>query len=447
MLNPSVIVDPSPFTEALALEGAEAPGTLTSLSEWPLGNAHACIGVGRCRSSTGGFMCPSFRASQDEKDSTRGRARVLQDLARAGTQTAVSWSQVEVRESMDLCLSCKACATDCPTGVDMAEAKSQLMDAHYRGRVRPFTHYAIGRLPQWLPLLSRVAKPANWAARVKLLRYVGERLGVSARRRLPAFVSAKDIERALGESEFVADPEANVLVFVDSFTRAFRPEIVPAAVRVLRSTGQTVGCSPEACCGLSWISTGQRAVARRCLRHLIQRLDDGTERAIVVLEPSCAATIRDEGPKLVGGPAAHRVADRVVTFALSIAEATDRGWTPPSSPPAAAVVQTHCHEHAVFGSKATRRVLDNWGMTKVVESTSCCGVAGNFGFETRHFEMSMKVAEHSIASALRQVETGPVITDGFSCAVQAAQIDSDRGSVHLALALDPLGHRADPRCE
>jgi FAD/FMN-containing dehydrogenase/Fe-S oxidoreductase len=445
LLNPSVIVNPAPFVEALALEGAEPPSTAASIVESPLGNAHACIGVGRCRSSTGGFMCPSFRASQDEKDSTRGRARVLQDLARAAPQTAVSWSQREVRESMDLCLSCKACATDCPTGVDMADAKSQLMDTHYRGRVRPFTHYAIGRLPQWLPLLSRVAKPANWAAQVKMLRCVGERLGVSGRRTLPAFVSARDIERTLAGSEFVADPDAHVLVFVDSFTRAFRPEVVPAAVRVLRSTGQPVGCSPKACCGLSWISTGQRTVARRRLRHLIERLDDGTDRAIVVLEPSCAAAIRDEGPKLVGGLAARRVADRVVTFAMAVAEATDRGWTPTTSPPSAAVVQTHCHEHAVFGSQATRRVLDNWGVKKVAESTSCCGVAGNFGFETRHFDMSMKVAEHSIASALRRVDTGPVITDGFSCAVQAAQIDPDRGSVHLALAIDPLGHRAPPR--
>lgn len=229
-------------------------------------------------------MCPSYRASGDEKDSTRGRARVLQELARPEHVGDSDWSRPEVREALDLCLSCKACSSDCPTGVDIADAKSQLIDAHYRRRVRPFTHYTIGWFPRWLALLTRMAALANLLTGLRTIRVVGDWLGVSARRSLPTIARAKDIRRRLGESAFVED--ADVLIFADTFTRAFRPEVVPAAARVLRDSGLTVGCTPKACCGLTWNSTGQRAAARRRLKRLIRRLDDGTDRCIVVLEPS-----------------------------------------------------------------------------------------------------------------------------------------------------------------
>lgn len=458
LLNPGIICDPDPFSEALALEGLPAPGptrgTELALAETgPLGvvvltkqrpviaspfvgNAHACIGVGRCRSTSGGFMCPSYRASKDEKDSTRGRARVLQELVRGNGNSIGGWADPQVREALDLCLSCKACSSDCPAGVDIADAKSELLDEHYRGRFRPFTHYSIGWLPRWLPLLSRFSALANAAAGIRLFRRMGQLLGVSAERRLPPFVSARVIRQRVAESRFAEG--GDVLLFADSFTRAFRPEAIPAAARVLRETGRTVGCTPDACCGLTWISTGQREGARRRMERLIGLFDDGTDRDIVVLEPSCAAAIRDEGPKLVGGEAAARVAARVRPFAVAAHEAMRDGWTPTAPPPDSAVVQTHCHEHAVFGSGSQRAVLRAWGVGHVVESSSCCGVAGNFGFEAEHFGMSMKVAAHSIAPALAEGGPGAVVlTDGFSCAMQVSQLDAMRGSSHLALMLDP----------
>lgn len=451
ILNPGIIVDPKPFAAALAVEGTPLPGPnhgelradvpssdnrkLLPVADPFVGNAHACIGVGRCRATTGGFMCPSYRATKDEKDSTRGRARVLQELTRANGTSRHGWSSPEVREALDLCLSCKACSADCPTGVDIAEAKSQLVDEHYRRKIRPFTHYSIGWLPRWLPLLTRVAPLANAGTGFRPLRLVGQWLGVSARRRLPDFAQSGRIRRSVRDARFT--DKADILVFIDSFTRAFRPEVIPAAARVLSDAGRSVGCTPEACCGLTWISTGQRDGARRRLARLISRLDDGTDRDIVVLEPSCAATIRDEGPKLVGGAAASRVAARVRSFSVALDEAINRGWKPTALPPVTAVLQTHCHEHAVFGSGAQKRILQAWGVAKIVESNSCCGVAGNFGFETEHFDMSMKVAAHSIVPALGSDADALVLTDGFSCAMQVSQIDSERNSKHLALALDP----------
>ncbi|MFD2759297.1 FAD-binding and (Fe-S)-binding domain-containing protein [Gulosibacter faecalis] len=460
LLNPGIIVSPAALTDDLALEGmpgasAESHGVLGGRTQLPLltkrqaaselgtyvGNANACIGVGRCRSTSGGFMCPSYRATRDEKDSTRGRARVLQELVRNNGRSAGGWGTPEVREALDLCLSCKACSTDCPTGVDIAEAKSELLDDHYRGKLRPFTHYSIGWLPRWLPMLTRMSRIANVVSKLAPLRWVADKLGISRHRILPQFVPHRDLTRAIERAEF--DPHGEAVLFLDSFTRAFRPEVIPAATRVLRDAGQSVQCSPDACCGLTWISTGQRQGAAKRMANLVEQLDDGSERPIIVLEPSCAAAIKDDGPKLLGSEAATRVAGRVRTFAGAVDTAMRQGWRPRTAPPADAVLQTHCHEHAAFGPGAQLSVLRQWGVGNITESSSCCGVAGNFGFEAEHFDVSMRVAEHSIVPALNAATDALVLTDGFSCHMQVGQVSPTRTSHHLALALDAEPGAAD----
>lgn len=447
LLNPGIIVDPVNLSDDLSLAGMPSPLLLeTAEPSIPLsrekdfsvyaGNAHACIGVGRCRASSGSFMCPSYRATLDEKDSTRARARVLQELVRTRGDSSDGWAEPSVREALDLCLSCKACSSDCPTGVDIAEAKSILLSDHFSGKLRPFTHYSIGRLPQWLRFTPLISPVLNWATGRKLLRSIGERLGVSAKRKLPRFVSARQLERHIKRASF--EDDGNVLVFIDSFTRGFRPQVIEAATRVLQSAGRRVGCTESACCGLTWTSTGQREIATKKLTHLVSALDDGSEVPIVVLEPSCAATIRDEAPKLVGTQSAIRVARRIRTFPSMVLALMNEGWKPKASPPRHAVIQTHCHEHAVFGSGSGQEVLTRWGVDQVTVSSSCCGVAGNFGFESEHFEMSMRVAKHSIEPALDAfTPESRALADGFSCTMQIQQLNENITAEHLAELLDP----------
>ncbi|KZF01078.1 hypothetical protein A2J02_07630 [Rhodococcus sp. EPR-147] len=195
------------------------------------------------------------------------------------------------------------------------------------------------------------------------------------------------------------------------------------------------------CCGLTWISTGQLKAARKHLTKAVAALDDGTDRPIVVTEPSCAAAFRKDMPELVPTAAARRVAARVQSFAGAVIDQAAAGWVPSAEVPESVTVQTHCHEYAVFGNATQRTALAAVGIEAVREATGCCGVAGNFGFESRHYELSMAVAEQALAPAVRAAEPdNPILTDGFSCHMQVRQLTGDLtsdASVHLAQVLDP----------
>lgn len=402
------------------------------------GAVRRCVGVAKCRTtetSGAGVMCPSFRATGEEAHSTRGRARLLHEML-AGEVITDGWRSEEVRDALDLCLSCKGCRSDCPVGVDMATYKAEFLHHHYRGRLRPAAHYAMGRLPQWLRLAAPFARPLNALARLRPLAALAKRLaGIAPERTIP--VPAREtysrwLRRRHGKGTHILSAGRVVALWADTFTEHLSPQVGRAAARVLEeATGRTVlNPAPGACCGLTYVSTGQLDAARRVMRRTLDRLHLLPGDPLVVLEPSCAATLRTDLPELLpDDPRAAELASSVRTLAQYLEEyAPD--WTPPRlDRPAAG--QTHCHQHAVLGDAAERRLRERMGLTGEL-SGGCCGLAGNFGFEKGHWEVSVACAEEQLLPAVREAGPGTeLLADGFSCRTQLDQL-AGRRARHLA---------------
>ncbi|MDH6455454.1 MULTISPECIES: FAD-binding and (Fe-S)-binding domain-containing protein [unclassified Streptomyces] len=445
LLNPGVIVAPAPLDADLALHQIQPLATEFTFPHDEDGFAGAvrrCVGVGRCRSDAGGVMCPSYRATGEESDSTRGRARLLQEMVR-GELVQDGWRSTEVRDALDLCLSCKACSSDCPVGVDMATYKAEFLHHHYKGRLRPRSHYSLGWLPLTSALVGHVARPVNALLRGPLGKLLARLGGVTTRRRIPAFASRQALRRALRTAR--SGEPARTVLFVDSFTRAFRPDVAGSVSRVLADAGLPCTTEDGLCCGLTWVSTGQLSVARRVMARTVARLDNGDDRPVVVAEPSCAAALKRDVPELLGTDAARRVAARVHTLTGALTDLAVPGWTPPELPDDV-VLQTHCHEYAGFKGRHPRDLLRRLGVTNVDEAEGCCGLAGNFGFEAEHYDTSMAVADLALKprlDAIDQDAPAVVVADGFSCATQIDHLAGDRGirALHLAELLDPAADR------
>ena len=444
LLNPGVIVDPAPVDADLRLPLARP---LTGSGGRGLGFSyphdggsfstavHRCVGVGKCRAdltAAGGVMCPSYLATLDETHSTRGRARVLQELAN-GELLTEGWQSPELVEALDLCLACKGCSSDCPAGVDMATYKAEVLFQRYRRRRRPNAHYLLGWLPRWSRLATRAPRLANAALRPRPLAALAKRIGGLDRRRpLPAFAPRSFRSWFAEHPVAPGDP---VLLWVDTWTNAFSPEVGQAAVEVLEAAGYSVRI-PDAgvCCGLTWISTGQLDGARRQLRRSFDALAPALAQGLPVvgLEPSCTAVLRSDAVELMAGDGrAERVRDQTRTLAELL---TERGWRPPSLDGVEAVVQPHCHHHSVLGFAADSALLSTAG-AELQTLGGCCGLAGNFGVERGHYEVSVAVAEQALLPAVRGA--GPdtvVLADGFSCRTQLDQL-SERTGLHLAQLL------------
>jgi Fe-S oxidoreductase len=438
LLNPGNLVDPDPVDANIRVAMARPVRQPLALAYHHDGGdfsqaVHRCTGVGKCRAdntATGGVMCPSYQATRDEKDSTRGRARVLQEML--GGDLAPGWRSPAVHDALDLCLACKGCLSDCPTGVDMASYKSEVLHQSYRRRLRPRSHYTLGWLPRWSRIASRMPRLANRLTTLPGLRRAALFLaGVDARRSIPAFAPEtfrQWFRATAGQRPATGKP---VVLFVDSFTDHFAPGIAKAAVDVLTDAGYAPRITGEsACCGLTWITTGQLDAARRILGSTVEQLREAAERGtpIVGLEPSCTGVLRGDAVELVDNDAARAVGGATVTVAELLSRTP--GWKPPSLEGVRVVAQPHCHHHAVMGWSADAKLLEAAGAT-VERLGGCCGLAGNFGVERGHYEVSVKVAEQQLLPALRTARDGDVfLADGFSCRTQAADLAGTEG-VHL----------------
>ena len=488
---------------------------------------HRCTGVGKCRAGVPGtFMCPSYLATRDEKDVTRGRARILQEAANSQLVQAID--SPEVLEALDLCLACKACSADCPAGVDMARYRSEALFRTYRGRLRPLSHYTLG----WLPRLTRVtarvpglAAVANAIMSVAPLRSLAFRIiGLDPRRSMPALQSgtvtawarrrnllagtlpagdaassftatpgtaaraaatssaatsaaatdarerggtpascdsarepggapascdsAREREAATASS-MVGSPILNgprdpggrpyALVWADSFSQTLDGTGARAVVDVLEANGFAPIVAPDACCGLTWITTGQLTGAKKHLASLLGVLAPFAAAGIPIVgvEPSCTAVLRDDLMDLLpDDPRSALVSGATHTLAevLSAVPASSRNL--PSLEGVEIVAQPHCHHYSVMGWDTDQALLESLG-AHVTRLEGCCGLAGNFGMEAGHYDLSVAVASHSLLPSLSAQPDAVYLADGFSCRTQAAQLAGRRG-VHLATLL--AGH-------
>ena len=432
VLNPGVLVDPAPLDADLrpARRAAQPPG-LRLVPELAA-DVHRCTGVGRCVSGPSwSVMCPSWQATREEKDSTRGRARVLQE-ALDGTLVA-GLDDPAVHDALDLCLACKGCATDCPTGVDMAAMKAEVLHQRHAGRPwsRPLSHWALGGLPRLLG--SPLRGLLRLAARPAVSRLVAPLAGIDRRRSLP-LPAARSLRRRSGTSPEVT---SEVWIWADTFTDHLAPGVAEAAIALLARAGVTARVlDVDACCGLTLVSTGQLdAAARRADRTVatLAPLLEGGAR-LLGLEPSCLATLRSDVVELSSDPRAAEVAGAAVSLAELLTELVEQGrWTPPDLRRTTVVVQPHCHQQAVVGWQADADLLERTG-AEVVRLGGCCGLAGNFGLEAGHHDVSVAVAGTQLLPALEDHPDAVFLADGLSCRTQAADL-AGRPGVHLAQLL------------
>ncbi|MGH3755966.1 MAG: FAD-binding and (Fe-S)-binding domain-containing protein, partial [Pseudonocardiaceae bacterium] len=429
LLNPGVLVDPRPLDADLR-PGRERPVPVSLALTRDGGSlasaARRCVGVGACRQLDGpGVMCPSFQVTRDEQHSTRGRAHLLAEML-AGDLVPGGWQSTELDEALDLCLACKACASDCPVNVDMASYKAEFLHQRYRRRLRPRWHYALGGLPLAAWAAGLAPTLANRAAPV--LARLG---GVSTARPLPRFARYRPPELPAGPA-----PRGAVLLWPDTFTRSFDPPVVHAATRVLTAAGFAVRLPRGTlCCGLTWLTTGQLTIARLVLRRTLRllRAEIAAGVPVVGLEPSCVATLRSDLTELLpDDPAATALAGQARTLAELLRDRAP-DWQPPGCH-RDALHQVHCHQHAVLGHDADDGLLSAAGV-RVRRVSGCCGLAGSFGYQRGHEDMSSALAERSLAPAIRASPDALVLADGFSCRLQIS-LTTGRRALHLAELLD-----------
>jgi len=451
LMNPGKVVDAYPLDTNIRHFGLSEPVSLrpTGYSfEKDDGSlmqaAFRCVGVGRCRRDDAATMCPSYRATRDEVHSTRGRAKILTEMFQGGP-VPPTWRNEAVREALELCLSCKACASDCPTHVDMATYKSEFYSHYYRGRLRPAAMYAMGLLP-WAARVATASPALSWVANTSLRAPVlstglKRAAGLAANRPVPSFVSRGGLRRSLRLARSAPRDRApagtSVVVWPDTFTESFSPSAGAEVVTILSSLGEQVAVPSQwACCGRTLYDFGMLNLAKRTLRSLVDVLRPWVVAGIpvVVPEPSCLSAFRDELPALLPG---DPVAAQLSSLARSPAEHLVAAGHLPllerrGAAPGRAVLHPHCHQRAVIGTGADVSVLSALGFDVEVLDAGCCGLAGSFGFDAHHEPLSRQIGYDlwlpKVRGALGTTDRRGAIhlvVDGFSCRTQLEHLGPD----------------------
>jgi FAD/FMN-containing dehydrogenase/Fe-S oxidoreductase len=392
-----------------------------------------CVGVGKCRQYEGGMMCPSFRATREEEHSTRGRAHLLWEMTR-GDVVRDQWRDSHVKSSLDLCLSCKGCKSDCPVGVDVATYKAEFLSHHYEDKRRPLNHYAFGHIDRWARMASSFPGIANFFTQTPVLRDIAKSLaGVSSQRTIPAF--ARTSFRNWFAERKPANSEASpVVLWPDTFNNYFHPETAIAAVEVLEAAGFQVQLpTGNVCCGRPLYDFGMLDRAKELLLGILETLDREIteETPVVVLEPSCASVFRDELLNLFPDDSrAQKLSAQVFLLSEFLEHKADHSRLPRIS--RKALVQGHCHQKSVLKMADEEAILQRIGVDYEMPSPGCCGMAGAFGFEKEKYPISLAIGELELLPAVRRApEDWLIIANGFSCREQIQQC-TGRSALHLA---------------
>jgi FAD/FMN-containing dehydrogenase/Fe-S oxidoreductase len=434
-MNPGKLISPYRMDENLRLGSDYAPWnpkTHFSYAEDHGRMNHAvlrCVGVGRCRRLDGGTMCPSYQVTREEEHSTRGRARLLFEMFEGETIPS-SWKNEAVKESLDLCLACKGCKGDCPTQVDMATYKAEFMSHYYEGRLRPRPAYTMGLIYWWAGIAQHFPAVANAMTRVPGAKAIA---GVAKERKMPRFARKSFREQFAKREKSAAGKR--VVLWSDTFNNHFLPETAMAAVEVLERAGFEVTIPRKrVCCGRPLYDWGFLDRAKKLLRETLDVLRPEIDAGIPVvgLEPSCVSVFRDELPHLwPKDDAALRLSRSTFTLSELLAR---EGVTLPALN-VKAIVQAHCHHKAVMRFDAEETLLRGMGIDLTHPDSGCCGMAGAFGFEQKHYDLSMKLGERVLLPMVREADRDTmIIADGFSCREQIEQ-STGRKTLHFAEVL------------
>jgi Fe-S oxidoreductase len=438
-MNPGKVVDPYRFDENLKLGASYNPWRPSVKFDYPEDRhdfAHAtvrCVGVGKCRKPEGvDVMCPSFMVTREEMHTTRGRTRLLFEMLE-GEIVTDGWRSKEVEEALDLCLSCKGCTNDCPVNVDMPTYKAEFLSHHYKGRLRPRAAYALGLIDKASRAASRVPGLANFVLRAPVVsRLVKLAGGITQEREAPSFApwSLREWFEARGEHN-LSGPR--VVLFPDTFNNSMHTDVGVAAVEALEAAGwHVVMPTTHLCCGRPLYDYGFLGLAEKYLRRVLDELR-GAIRAgtpIVGIEPSCLATFKDELPKLLPN---DDDAKRLSKQAFHFAEFFEQNEIEVPMLHRKAIVWGHCHHKATGGIQPELSLLERMGMEVEEAKGGCCGLAGSWGFESEHHELSMQIGEQGVLPAVRDAKLDDVIVaDGFSCKTQIEQGSTGRRALHVA---------------